>query len=124
VDDGELLEVLAAEDGNIRGAGIEELEYDGGDAAEVSGTVFPAETLGDDLLLDPGGVAGCVEVGPRREDDVDSPALAETAILVKGARVKCEVLALAELGRVDEDGNDAGRGLAPCHVDQREMALV
>src|SRR5207248_6172916 len=70
-DHGELLRVLLAEVGTLRPDEVEQLQADGGDAAEVAG---PGRALGSGLAgIDPGGEARWVELlGRRREHDVDS----------------------------------------------------
>ena len=69
--------------------------------------------------------AGRVDLVDRRvEDDVGALLGQRGEVGVPGARVAVEVLAGAELGRVDEDrDDDGGRALAG-GADQRPVALV
>ncbi|KAI9163818.1 Glycerol-3-phosphate acyltransferase [Paramyrothecium foliicola] len=144
-DDDGLLHVLLAEVDTLGLDNVEELHADGGDAAEEGG---PARALEDlphrrhgheralavDLLA---GEAGRVHLGGgRREDGGDAaqvlPVIGQLAVQpgqhgrvgVPGDGIGAEILAGAELGRVDVYAHDDVVVLAGGGPDQREVALV
>ena len=124
-DHRELLEVLAAEDGEVRLRRVEEHGDDGGDAAEMARSKFTAELGRDAFDVDPGRSTVRVEVGGgRREDQAGARGCAAAAVVLERPRVFGEILIRSELGRVDEDGDhDEGRFfLGP--TDQAEVAFM
>ena len=128
-DNGRLLGVLLAEVGDVGADAVEELGDDGGDAAEVLGAAargVAVEHLGQAAAdLDRGGEAVGVDLLDRRRVDEVGPGLggqAQVALLV--ARVALEVLAGAELGRVDEEAHHDHVALGAGGAQQREVALV
>ncbi len=125
-DDGELLEVLLAEEGQLRARQGEELGDHRAHAAEMAGAARAAERLGERARLDPGLEAGRIELlgRARGEDEARAGLLALLEIAVEVARVAGEILAGPELGRVDEDGDrHRGRALRG-ELDQRLVPAV
>jgi hypothetical protein len=60
---------------------VEELQADGGDAAEVAGAVLPLQDAAELLDLDPGLEAGRVDLLERRcEEDVRARVLSELRV--------------------------------------------
>ena len=123
LDDGHLLGVLLAEVGAIRADDGEELEADGRHCrGSGPGRDAALEALRQLLDLDPGLEALRVHLlGGRGEDEVDA-GLHRRAPRRRSsvARVASQILACAELGRVDEEADDddvvlgaGGAGSAP-----------
>ena len=124
-DDRHLLGVLLAEVGAARADEVEQLQADGCDAAEVAGPVLALEQRAEPLDVDPGLEARRVDLlGRGDEEHVHARLFGELGIAILVARVALEVLALAELGRVDEQARDDGLVLAPRRLEQGEVPLV
>ena len=122
---GHLLSVLAPEPCELRADEVEELHAHGGDAAEVarSGCAFEAER--DALRLDPGREAGRVQLGvSRREQEVDAGRLRDRGVVLEVARVRREILGVAELGGVDEEARDEHVRLGACRREECFVAGV
>ena len=121
-DDGDLLGVLLAEVGHVGPDHVEELGHDGGDPVEVLGAARGAfERLGEPCDAHVGGEAGRVHLlgrGGEEHVDAEGGGLGGVGRLVAG--VGGEVLAGAELGRVDEerDHDDVGVGAGAAHEGQ------
>ena len=125
LDDRDLLRVLLAEPRDLRADEVEELEADGGDAAEVAGTVRALEPFG--------GAAG---LDPRREpvgyissaggaNTTSTPCSAANAASRSRSRgYAIEVGRLGELRRVDEDACDQHVAFGPRRREQRGVAVV
>lgn len=103
-NDGELLVVLLAEDGEVGLQQAEEAGDDGGDAVEVPGAGGAAEARGEPLDVDGGGVARGVQ-GRRHEEQVHTRLFAEGGVALGVSRVAVEVLARTELQRIDENAD-------------------
>lgn len=145
-DDDGLLDVLLAEVGGVGLDGAEELHADGGDAAEEGGAAGALEDGADGADGDEAAVAGRllrgrhargVHLGGRGvEDGADAAEVGPVAgqfavqlgelahVGVPGGRVGRQVLAGAELRRVDEEGDDDVVGAPGRGADQREVAGV
>ena len=124
-DDGNLLEVFLAEDGDVGLDDVEEFGNDGADAAEVGGALGAFEGLGEEGFLDPSGVILRVEVGGVGEEDgVGAFGLAEGEVVLLAAGVGVVILVGGELGGVDEDGDDDAVAALLGQADEGEVALV
>ena len=128
-----LLRVLAAEERLVGPDDLEQLEDDGRDAPEVAGSELALESRAELGDVHPGLEARRVHLlGPRDEHDVDvfdalillgvSPQELEVALLV--ARIRGEVLAVAELRGVHEEAQHDGVALDAGGVAEAQMALV
>ena len=104
----DLLGVLLAEVRAVGADDDEELQADGGDAAEVPGPEAALEHLRELLDVDPGREARRVHLlRGRREDDVHARFLGAARRSRSSSRgYRAEVVAAVELGRVDEDARD------------------
>lgn len=108
-DNGQLLKVFFAKDGNVRVHGVEEFCDDGGDALEMAWSVFALETGSENPRFHVRLKKWLWVHGSRsgRVDGVDSSVfLAEGNVVVDGTRVGVEVGLGIELERVDKDGDD------------------
>ena len=109
-DQHELLVVLLAEDRDVGPDQAEQLGHHGEHAAEVAGPDLALEHVRERSGLDGHrrllGPARVDLLDGRGEDDVDALLLADLEVEVEGARVAVEVLAGAELERVDEHRGD------------------
>ena len=124
-DDGDLLRVLLAEVGPCGSHDVEELEADGGHAAEVSGPVLAFEQSRKLFDLYPGLVARGIELLRRgSEQQVDTFLLGHARIALLVAWVAPEILAGAELRRVDEEADDDDLVLCPGGAEERQVPLV
>ncbi len=128
-DQGELLGVLLAVQGDVGTGQVQQLGDDREHAVEVAraGGALQALAHGARGDADLGLATGVHLVHGGGEHDVRAGLPGELEVGVQGARVAVEVLALTELQRVDEDGDDdlavpardTARG-----ADQRGVALV
>ena len=124
-DDGRLLVVLLAEDGQVRSHGSEELGHHGGDAAEVARAEDAAQACGEFLYLDEGRKIRRVEFdGLGVEDRINAALIEQIQVALHIAGIDCQVFPGAELQRVDEDANDGAVAMGQAVVDQAEMSLV
>src|SRR5439155_24784125 len=90
-----------------------------------AGTVLALQDAAELLDLDPGLEAGRVDLlERRREEDVHARVLRELRVALLVARVAREVLACAELGRIDEQADDDLLVLRTGRPEQREMPFV
>ena len=118
LEDGRLLRVLLPEVGTLGADDVEELQADGGDAAEVPRPHGALQLFSQVAHLDPGAEPVRVHLLDRRHEQVlDAPGLGEGGVLLLVARVALEVLARPELRRVDEDArhDDVALGACPAH---------
>ena len=110
-DDRQLLEVLAAEDSEVRADSIEEFDDDGGNAAEVpraSGAFkWFGQRAGLDMGLEPDWVH---RILGRCVDGRDTTLSASSEVVVEAAGVPLEVIRPIELQSIDEnaDHDDVG----------------
>ena len=124
-DDAELLGVFFAEDGDVGLDDLEEFGDDGADAVEVAGAGGSAEGLGEGGFGDAdAGVGGVHFGGGGVEDDVYAFGDAAGAVGGEGAGVGGVVFVGAELGGVDEDGDDDDVGVFFGEADEGEVAFV
>ena len=124
-DDAELLGVFFAEDGEVGEDGVEELGDDGADAVEMAGAGGAAEGAGEGGFGD--GDAGALGIhvwDGGEENEIDAFKFAEGAVGVEGAGIGGEILVGAELGGVDEDGDDHDVGAILRDADEGEVAIV
>ena len=122
----QLLEILFAEDREIRPHLREQLADHGGDAAEEVRTEAVLQTGGGRAFgQDPGGKAVRVhglDVGIPDQVDILGGELGDIGL--PGARVGTEILRWRELGGVDEDRNHDLGGAPFRQPDQRHMAVM
>ena len=120
-----LLRVLLAEVRPCRPDDVEELQADGGDAAEVAGTEHALEPLREPLDVDPGRIAsGYSSSTDGREQHVDALALGDGRVARLVARVGGEIVGGVELRRVDEQADDDDVVLGPRGAEQRDVPGV
>jgi hypothetical protein len=125
VDDGRLLRVLLAEVGAIGADDVEQLQADGRHAPEMAGPRRPLQRSAELLDLDPGLEAVRVELlGGGCEEQVDPVLGGDRRVPRLVPWIPREVLAGAELRRVDERGGDDDVVLLPGRRDQGQMAVV
>ena len=123
--DDELLGVFLAEIGAVWPDYVEELGDDGGDADEVAGSRGAFVEVGDGAWVDLGGGAGVVHpLGGGGEDEAHPCGFEHGEVAVQVSGVGGEVLALAELGRVDEYGGGYGVVLCGGAFDEGHVASV
>ncbi len=123
--DGDLSGILLAEEGFVRGDDVEQLGYDGGDAAKVAGAGGAVEAILDFFDLNEGGGAVGIHLGGiRREEQIDVLGFEEAAVGLEGAGVFREVLVGGELGGVDEDGGGNRIAGGFRGADEREVPVV
>ena len=125
-DHGELLEVLLAEDRDVRRHLGEQFGDDGGDAAEeVRAEPVLEPGLGGACRFDANGEAFRIhDVGCRRPDEIGAGFGQRRDVRLESSRVTAEVLGRRELGRVDEDGDDDPVGAAARLFDKGKVAAV
>ena len=125
-DEQQLLGVLLAEVGRVGAGEVHELGDDGEHAVEVAGPGLALEDVAERAGRDPDArVAVLVDdVGGRGEDEVDARGRADLQVGVEGARVAREVLAWAELQRVEEDRDDDVCGALASGADQGRVPVV
>ena len=103
----QLLVVLFAEDGVGAIRDVEQLVHHGQRPGEMPGPGGALQLVGQRPRLDRGAEpVGVHLAGVGREDEFAADGLELGHVVVEGARVGLEVLALAELQRVDEDRRD------------------
>ena len=89
LDDSDLLRILPAEPRDLRADEVEELEADGGDAAEVVGAVRALEPFRRATGLDPRRESAGIHLGGGRgEHDVNSMLCSERLIAVEVPRIR------------------------------------
>ena len=121
-----LLIVFLTETGQIGTDDLEELEHDGGHAAEMTGPAGTFEDVGEIAALrrmssaDRSGTSSA-PWGRRRGR---ARGLAQLQVVFERPGIAVEVFARPELGRVDEDRDDREIGLAAAPLDQPGVALV
>ena len=104
-DDDELLGVLLPEVGPVRLDDMEQLGHDGRHADEMSGPRGPFVEVGDGAGVDLGlGTRPVHLLRSGSEDQTDTGGFEHAEVAVEVTGVGGEVLAGAELGRIDEDG--------------------
>ncbi len=128
-DQCQLLGVLLPEERRVRPGEVEELGDDGEHAVEVPGARGALQPLAHGARgdTDLGLAAGVDLLDGGGEDRVGAGRRGDGEIGVQGAGVAVEVGGLAELERVDEDGDHdlaAGPRGCPCGTDQGGMAVV
>src|SRR5260370_31276004 len=127
-DQGKLLRVLLAEHGDVRPGQPEQLDHDGEDAAAETRPELTLEALTRGARIDRhhrrGGVhlarAGC-------EDHRNTLVTADGDVLVERAGIAVQILARAELERVDEHADQqgaAGSGELPRAAKERPVTGV
>ncbi len=124
-DDGELLEILFAEQGDVRRDLVEQLGDDDGDAVEMSGPGGAVQASGHPRHADAGGVT--LRVHRRRvrgPEQLHPFRLQHRSVRAFAPRVGGEILAGAELGGIDEDRGDDVIGASFALRDQRHVAGV
>src|SRR6185369_1854719 len=124
-DDRQLLEILPAEEGHIRLDEVEQFGHHRGNAVEVAGTA--ATTQRQRQIRDPyGGLeTGRVHLSCRGgEDDINAAGTGDGTVALQVARVALQVLARAELDRVDEDREHQDVAAGACLAQQRGVTLV
>src|SRR5690606_41233272 len=94
--------------GDVGAGEVQQLGDDGEHAVEVAGAGGALQAFPHGAGADPDlGCAARVDLLHRGgEHDVGSRLLGQLQVRVQGAGVAVEVLALSELERVDEDGDD------------------
>ena len=124
-DHGELLEILLAEQGDIRPDGQQKLRDDGRDALEVPGPSLPLPAIRHAAHAHGRGEPLRVNISePRKPHQIASGSLKQAQILGFPPRVTVQVFARAELHRIDEN---ARRDLVRTVLrlcDQRHVASV
>ena len=125
-DDLKLLVVLLAEGGDIGHRLQQQLGNHGGDAGEMAGTGGGIKTLSQRAAdNDLAGKAGRVHIGRGRHiGDIDADTLQLGQIFGLGPGITAEILAGAELGRVDEDADDDAVDPRLERRHQGQMALM
>jgi hypothetical protein len=126
-DDGQLLEVFFAEDRVLRLHQVEELAHHGGDAVEVPRPAAPAERVGEVGHPDHRvrGEAFRVHlVAVRREQVLHALGEELFAISRERPRIGVEILAGAELQRIDENADDDHIGKLASAADEFEVARM
>jgi len=105
-DEGELLEVLVSEEGDVGLEEIEEFQDDGEDAIEVTWAGGSAEVSGEERFGDESGVIGGVKVwNLRDEGEIDSFLFAEGEVVFERLGIISEILGAVELDGIDENGD-------------------
>ena len=122
----QLLVVLLAEERPVRPHDLQQLQHDRQHAREMRWPGSTFELLTQWARMDRGAGAVRVHVGcGGSECDLDALGAQRREIVVERPRIGIEILAGAELQRVDENRNHHDGALHPlCGPDQRQMALV
>src|SRR5271154_431701 len=121
----QLLEILLAEDRQMRFDDVEQLGDHRRHSAEMAGAMRAAETIRDIARVDRRLRVRRVHCSRlRRKDDVDRHRLEHRAVALEVARIAREVLAGSKLGGIDEYRRDQNRRLATAFAHQRQMAVV
>lgn len=127
-NEGELLEVLVPEDGEVGLKDVEELEDDGQDAIEVARSGGSAKVLRQERFGDEGGVIRGVETENLRDKgEIDAFFFAEGEVFLDRPGVVLEVPGAVELDGVDENGDGDGSGRSDLFAgcpDELEMTFV
>jgi len=120
-----VLVILRAEDRDLRGDDVEELQDDGRDAAKVSRPEFAFELVLDRRRVELILLRLGVEIGfGRREQHVDAGGFELGAVVGKSPRVFVEVLVRTELQAVDKDARDDRFAVRARLLHQRDMPRV
>ena len=99
LDHGELLEILAAEEGNIGLDEVEELVHHRRHPAKVAGAAGAAEDISQPFDIDPGRSISRIEGGSvRGKDEIDAGGTGEFAVALQRARIGGEILASGRTG--------------------------
>jgi hypothetical protein len=124
-DDRDLLEVLEAEVGDVGRDDAEQPRDDRGHALEVTGPRRAVEADRDGPRVDGGPEPEGVHLlDGRREQDVDAEVGGQVGVGPLVPRVALEVLAVTELGRVDEQRHHDEVAFLQRRPHQAEVALV
>jgi hypothetical protein len=124
-DDGELLEILLAEDRDIGRALRQQLRDHGRDAGEEMRACDALQSFGRPAHRD--GRAGAVRVHFGRlgsEDEVDAAGFEGGEVAGEVARIGGQIFRRSELRRVDEDRHHHPVGPPGSLIDQRQMTGV
>jgi hypothetical protein len=108
-DDRQLLEILLAEDRDVRIDDVEQLRDDGRDAFEMSGTKLAAQDVGNFRHFDARRAIRAVRIDLRdlrHEHEIAPRGLEHRRVLSRRARIVREILVGPELHRVHEDARD------------------
>src|SRR5262249_29155123 len=126
-DDGELLEVLLAEDRDIGLDDVEELRDDRAHALEVTRAELTIEDARESRHLDARRAlcaVGIDLVDVGHEHQAAAGAGEHALILARSAWVLCPVLIRPELHRVDEDARDEAVAVAARRLDEAHVPSV
>ena len=120
-----LLVVLLAEHRHIGGNQLEQLEHDGGDAAEVSRPEPALQGRGDLRRLDEGRESRRVHLlGRRREYQIDTAPRQRLEVRLPSARILLQILLRTELRRVDKNRDDREVAFLMAAADEAQMPVV
>jgi hypothetical protein len=104
---------------------IEQLEDDGGDAAEMTGAEFAIENILDSRRLDDVFLRLRVKIGfGRCKQHIDAGGSQLVAIGLEGARIFVEILVRAELQAIDENAERPPCRRGPGLLHQADVAGV
>ncbi len=124
-DNGQLLKILVAEQGQIRLHDVEQLGHYRGYAVEVAGAACPAkrqrQVTDPDGSLKPGRIHLCCR---RGEDNIHTALSGNGAVPFQVAGVALKVLGGTELDRVDKDGEYQDVAALSPFAQQRGMSFV
>ncbi len=124
-NDLKLLIILLAEAGDVGPRLEQQLRHDGRDALEMAGAKTPAQALGKGSRIDRHGEARRIDFGnARRIKKIASGGGQFRRISLLVARIAREILAWAELRRIDEEARDHALGQLPRPRNECEMARV
>ena len=120
-----LLEVLLAEEGQVRLDHVEELGHHRGHAPEMPGPELAAEGFPGPSGIHVGAEARGVDFREfRQEEDVDAHAQAEVLVALQVLGVLGQILGGAELGGVHEDGDHCPAAAGGALAYEGRVALV